>query len=257
MRLALGANAKQNHQPAALRKRDALDCRRYRRHRARRLARQLPAQRHAARHNTAADSCYPRPSCVCIHVSCFFSDRDRVRPGTRASKHASRSSQHTQGSGGLGHQHPSDCVPEGTRCRTSHSVTSFADWLGLFIRTLHNLKVLDPGFRTSNLISFAMNPALSGYDPQKTREFYKELQRTLGSTPGVESVAISRVRVLDGDRSDSSVTVEGYRAKDGEDMNPWVNSVSPGYFATLGIPLIAGREFHPGDERPVDSSELH
>ncbi len=121
----------------------------------------------------------------------------------------------------------------------------------LFIRTLHNLKVLDPGFRTSSLISFSMNPALSGYDPGKTREFYKDLQRTLGSTPGVESVAISRVRVLDGDRSDSSITVEGYRAKEGEDMNPWVNSISPGYFATLGIPLLAGREFRPGDERPL------
>jgi predicted permease len=122
---------------------------------------------------------------------------------------------------------------------------------GLFIRTLHNLKVLDPGFRTSNLISFAVNPALSGYDAPRTREFYKELQRTLGSVPGVESAGFSRVRVLDGDRSDSSITVEGYRSKDGEDMNPWVNSVSPGYFATLGIPLVAGREFRPGDERPL------
>jgi predicted permease len=122
---------------------------------------------------------------------------------------------------------------------------------GLFIRTLHNLKVLDPGFRTSNLISFSMNPALSGYDPQRTREFYKELQRTLASVPGVQSVGISRVRVLDGDRSDSSITIEGYRSKDGEDMNPWVNSVGPGYFATLGIPLVAGREFRPGDERPL------
>jgi predicted permease len=122
---------------------------------------------------------------------------------------------------------------------------------GLFIRTLHNLKVVDPGFRTTNLISFSMNPALSGYDPDRTREFYKELQQRLGAIAGVQSVGISRVRVLDGDRSDSSITIEGRRSRDGEDMNPWVNSVSPGYFATLGIPLVAGREFRAGDERPL------
>jgi predicted permease len=122
---------------------------------------------------------------------------------------------------------------------------------GLFIGTLHNLKLVDPGFRTTNLISFAMNPALSGYDAEQSRAFYKELQRTLGSLPGVQSVGISRVRALDGDRSDSSITIEGRRSRDGEDMNPWVNSVGPDYFATVGIPLVAGREFRPGDERPL------
>jgi predicted permease len=127
---------------------------------------------------------------------------------------------------------------------------------GLFIRSLHNLKALDPGFRTSNLISFAMNPSLNGYDRPRTREFYKTLQATLATLPGVQSAALGRVRVLDGDRSDSSITVEGYRAKDGEDMNPWVNSVSPGYFATLGIPMVAGREFRPSDERSMIPQEI-
>jgi predicted permease len=59
------------------------------------------------------------------------------------------------------------------------------------------------------------------------------------------------MRVLDGDRSSSTITVEGYRSRDGEDMEPWVNTVSPGFFATLGVPLVAGREFRPGDERPL------
>jgi predicted permease len=122
---------------------------------------------------------------------------------------------------------------------------------GLFIRSLHNLKSIDPGFQTSKLISFAVNPSLAGYDPEKSRRFYKTLEGTLASVPGVLSVGIGRVRVLDGDRSDSSITVEGYRSKDGEDMNPWVNAISPGYFATLGIPLLAGREFRPSDERPM------
>lgn len=121
----------------------------------------------------------------------------------------------------------------------------------LFVRTLQNLKTLNPGFKTSNLVTFAINPGLSGYDPSKAREFFKNLERTLGSAPGVQSIGLGRLRLLDGDRSDSSITVEGYRSKDGEDMNPWVNSVGPEYFATLAIPLVAGREFRPGDERPL------
>ncbi|MBC8166624.1 MAG: ABC transporter permease [Bryobacteraceae bacterium] len=122
---------------------------------------------------------------------------------------------------------------------------------GLFLRSLHNLKSLDPGFKTSKLLAFAVDPSLSGYDSVKTRGFFKTLEATLTSLPGVQSVGMGRVRVLDGDRSDSSVTIEGYRSKDGEDMNPWVNSISPGYFQTLGIPLLAGREFRSSDERPM------
>jgi predicted permease len=127
---------------------------------------------------------------------------------------------------------------------------------GLFIRSLHNLKSLDPGFRTSNLISLSMNPALNGYDKVKTREFYKTLQSTLEGIPGVQSIALSRMRVLDGDRSSSTVRIDGYGSKDGEDMEPWVNAVSPGYFATLGIPIIAGREFRASDERSMIPQEV-
>ena len=122
---------------------------------------------------------------------------------------------------------------------------------GLFIRSLHNLRTLDPGFETSSLVSFSMNPSLAGYQPEKTRAFYKRLESELGSLPGVEAAGLGTVRLLDGNRSDSSITVEGYRAKDGEDMNPWVNRISPGYFKTVGIPLVAGREFRMSDERPL------
>jgi predicted permease len=122
---------------------------------------------------------------------------------------------------------------------------------GLFIRSLQNIRSLDPGFRTTHLISFGMNPALNGYNRTKTREFYRTLQARLQSIPGVESAGVARVRVLDGDRSSSTIAVEGHRAKDGEDMEPWVNTVSPAYFSTLGVPLVAGREFRPSDERSM------
>jgi predicted permease len=127
---------------------------------------------------------------------------------------------------------------------------------GLFIRSLHNIRSLDPGFRTSRLISFAVNPSLNGYTRTQTRDFYKSLQTALQAVPGVESIGLARMRVLDGDRSSSTISVEGHRAKDGEDMEPWVNTVSPGYFATLGIPLLAGREFRLADERSMIPQEV-
>jgi predicted permease len=127
---------------------------------------------------------------------------------------------------------------------------------GLFIRSLQKLRSLDPGFRTSRLLSFAVNPLLNGYSQQNTRSFYKNLQQRLANLPGARSVAVSRVRLLDGDWSSSTVTVAGYQAKQGEDMEPWRNEVSPGYFATMDIPLLAGREFTAADERPLIVEEL-
>jgi predicted permease len=107
---------------------------------------------------------------------------------------------------------------------------------GLFIRSLQNLRSLDPGFRPTHLVSFSIDPMLNGYEKPRARNLLTELHRAIASLPGVEKAALSRIRLLDGNQSDSSVTVEGYRAKDGEDMSPWVNTVSPGYFSTLGIP---------------------
>jgi predicted permease len=127
---------------------------------------------------------------------------------------------------------------------------------GLFIRSLRNLRTLDPGFRTSRLVSFTIDPALNGYSKQNTRGILKTLHQTLGEMPGVQSAALSRIRLLDGNRSSSTVSVAGYRAKDDEDMEPWVNTISAGYFATLGIPLAAGREFATSDERPMILEEI-
>jgi predicted permease len=122
---------------------------------------------------------------------------------------------------------------------------------GLFIRSLEKLRSINPGFRTSRLLSMGVNPPLNGYSKPATRSFYKNLQQTLSGVPGVQSVSLSQVRLLDGDWSSSTISVAGYRAKDGEDMEPWRNVVAPGYFATMGIPMIAGREFSHSDERTM------
>jgi predicted permease len=119
---------------------------------------------------------------------------------------------------------------------------------GLFVRSLMNIRSQDPGFRTDHIIAFAVDPSLSGYRKERAVEFYRELSERIGRLPGVESAALGQIRVLQ-DEWNMDIEVEGYPQTLGEDMNQYFNDVTPGYFATLGIPVLAGREFLPSDAR--------
>lgn len=114
---------------------------------------------------------------------------------------------------------------------------------GLFTRSLVNLKSLDPGFRTSNLVMFTLDASRNGYDRARTHRLYEDIQDRLSQIPGVSSATASDIVLLSGNQSSSTVHVEGYREKPDEDMNPRQQSVLPAYFETLGIPLLQGREF--------------
>jgi predicted permease len=118
---------------------------------------------------------------------------------------------------------------------------------GLFGRSLHNLRSLNPGFEVSNLLSFQVDPTLNGYNPERAKLFYRQLTDSLAALPSTSSAAMCVVPPLTFDEWDSSIAVEGYVAKQGEDMNPRVNHISPGYFGTLKIPLYQGRDFTEQD----------
>lgn len=119
---------------------------------------------------------------------------------------------------------------------------------GLFVRSLQNLKATNTGFRDlDNLVTFQVSPALNGYDGPRTVQFYTELLDGIRAIPGVRSAALAGVPVLHGDEWDSSTSVEGHQAKDGEDMQAFMNDLSPGYFETMGIPILEGRDFDRRD----------
>jgi predicted permease len=120
---------------------------------------------------------------------------------------------------------------------------------GLFIRSLGNLKGLDPGFRTANLIGFAVNPPLNGYKPDRSLDFYRRLRDDLEALPGVESASLAIMPVLSGDEWDESMAIEGYQHKPNETPDPHMQFVSPDYFRTLNIPILAGRDFRVTDGR--------
>ena len=125
---------------------------------------------------------------------------------------------------------------------------------GLFIRSLRNLRLLDLGLKTDNLIAFNVGTALNGYTPVRSKQFDKRLLDRVRALPGVTSIAYAQIGILEGNEWDSSMSVEGYEAKPGENMSAFCNAVSPGYFKTMEIPLVAGRDFDDRDVRYVDAT---
>jgi predicted permease len=118
---------------------------------------------------------------------------------------------------------------------------------GLFVRTLRNLRAVDLGFDTRTLVSFTIDPSLNGYQAPATRQFVTTLLDRLNATPGVAAASAAGIRLLDGSNWGSDVTVEGYAHGPEEEMDQYCNLVTPGYFRTMGIPLLRGREFEPTD----------
>jgi predicted permease len=118
---------------------------------------------------------------------------------------------------------------------------------GLFIRSLRNLHLTDLGMRLDNLIAFNVDPSIGGYSPERTQQFYQHIADRMKNQAGVGDLGFAAMAILDGGEWDSTVTVEGYDAKPGENMNPYCNAVSPGYFKTMGMPLVAGRDFDQRD----------
>ncbi len=127
---------------------------------------------------------------------------------------------------------------------------------GLFVRSLQNLRDAGPGFEAANLIAFTVDPTLNGYDTTRCLAFFRELDRRLAGTPGMQSASLAMQPILENEQWDSTINVEGYTSKPGEDMNPQFNAVSPGYFATLGVPLVAGRDFDERDTGTIRHSGI-
>ena len=120
---------------------------------------------------------------------------------------------------------------------------------GLFVRSLQNLKTTETGVALDNLITFQLSPDLSGYDDERTVLFYRGLLDRLRSAPGVTAAAIAAVPILAGSEWDSSMSVEGHKPGDGEDMQAFMNALSPGYFQTMKIPFLEGRDFRDADAK--------
>jgi predicted permease len=118
---------------------------------------------------------------------------------------------------------------------------------GLFTRSLANVSRVDLGLKTEGLATFAVSPELSGYAPEQSRAFFERLEEELGALPGVTGVAGSMVPLVAGNNWGNSVSVEGFEAGPDTDTHSSFNQVGPGFFRTMAIPLLRGREFTRAD----------
>jgi predicted permease len=117
---------------------------------------------------------------------------------------------------------------------------------GLFVRTLHNLRSVDVGFTSSNILMFRINPALNRYSPEKTTQLYERIQSTIERLPGVQTVSMTRTALLSGSTSTTGIFRQGAtNEKDAKDF--YIMSVSPKFFATMKIPILRGRDFDARD----------
>jgi putative ABC transport system permease protein len=120
---------------------------------------------------------------------------------------------------------------------------------GLFVRTLSHLRDQPVGFNTHHLVTFAFEPGFSGYSADRTRQVVPAALDALRRTPGVEMAAATTDPELVGDSEVNGYVVQGHTFAEGEPNDfesPWV---TPGYFATLDQPLLAGRDFTLADDQ--------
>lgn len=122
---------------------------------------------------------------------------------------------------------------------------------GLFVRTLSGLRAKGTGFDTTNLLSFRVDPMRSGYTKERAAIMMKNLLDRIRALPEVDGAALSSARLLAGGSWNARLTFQSDRRQVTEG-SVHCNAVSPGFFATLRAPIIAGRDF---DERDVSSSD--
>ena len=120
---------------------------------------------------------------------------------------------------------------------------------GLFVRTLHNLRNQEVGFKITHLVTFVLDPTNSGYGEDRTPQIITSAIETLSAIPGVQQAAGTTDPELMGNSNSSNYSIQGYKASDGENLNFEEPYVTPDYFATLGQPLLAGRGFNIGDAK--------
>jgi putative ABC transport system permease protein len=118
---------------------------------------------------------------------------------------------------------------------------------GLFVRTLDNLRHQPVGFETSNLATFNLDPTNSGYGEDRTPKIVTDALEALRRIPGAASVAATNDPELAGDDTTTNFSVQGYKAREDENMNFEQPRVTAGYFSTLRQPILMGREFTPAD----------
>ena len=120
---------------------------------------------------------------------------------------------------------------------------------GLLIQSLQAVRNANPGFSTQGVLTTSVDLFTAGYEPQRAKNFQDELINRVQAVGGVESAAWSRMTPFTyRSYSSAPIAVDGYDAPRDQQPTADYNEVGPGFFATMGIPLVSGREFTRADD---------
>jgi predicted permease len=126
--------------------------------------------------------------------------------------------------------------------------TALLAMAGLFVVSLVNLARSELGIRREGLVTFRLSPYLNGYSPERALALFERVEGELLAIPGVVAVTSSTVPVLANSDWNNNVTVEGFDAGPDANTSVSVTRTSADYYRTLGIPMLAGREFTRTDD---------
>jgi predicted permease len=118
---------------------------------------------------------------------------------------------------------------------------------GLFAKSLFNVSRVDLGLKADHMVLFGLAPEMNSYNTERTRQLFERIEDEFAAVPGVTGVVMTMVPVLAGNNWGNSLVVEGFEAGPDTNTNASFNGVGPGYFRTMAIPLMAGREFTRAD----------
>jgi predicted permease len=124
---------------------------------------------------------------------------------------------------------------------------------GLLVRTLRNLKDVDPGFDTQNLLTFSLDPTLIGYKTPQIDAFYANLQERISALPGVEGVSYSNSTLLSGSLWDTDFSLPGM-AKD-QTVDSDYLPIGMNFFSTMHMRLLSGRNFNSADFAQAETAQ--
>jgi predicted permease len=118
---------------------------------------------------------------------------------------------------------------------------------GLFAQSMANVSRVKLGMRVDSMVSFSVSPRSNGYGPERTRAVFDRIEEALAAQPGVTSVGSASIPLIANDGTGNSVILDGFNAPPGTDTSVARNEVSPSFFSTLSVPLLAGRNFTDAD----------
>jgi predicted permease len=114
----------------------------------------------------------------------------------------------------------------------------------LFVKSFFQASSDNPGFRVKNVLAMSFNPSVVGLRGERMRTFYQNLEDQVNALPGVRSASLGSHLPMGSDSQWNSVAPEGVR----ESISLMYDRVEPGYFATMAVPILAGRSFEEGDK---------